>query len=147
MARNSRPLLKFKLLHKDAKLPVYSHDDDAAFDISTLESGRIKKGGIKTFPSGIASEIPRGWYVSIRDRSGLAVNFGLHTLAGVIDAGYRGEWRMTLVNLGPKAYTIEKGERIAQGILLPCPQAKIIEVKKLSETKRGEKGFGSTGRK
>ena len=142
-----KPVIKFLRLHKDVILPKYAHDDDAAFDISTVISGTIKKGEIKSFLTGIASEIPKGWYVSIRDRSGLAVNFGLHVLAGVIDAGYRGEWKMTLINLSKKAYRITKGERIAQGILLPSPQAKIIEVKKLTDSKRGEKGFGSTGRK
>jgi len=142
-----KPVIKFLRLNSDATLPKYAHDDDAAFDISSVISQTIKKGEIKTFLTGLASEIPNGWYVSIRDRSGLAVNFGLHVLAGVIDAGYRGEWKMTLVNLSKKSYKITKGERIAQGILLPSPQAKIVEVNKLSDSKRGEKGFGSTGRK
>jgi dUTP pyrophosphatase len=145
--RRVRPVLKLLRLHKDATLPSYSHDDDAGFDISVVVSGTIRKGEKKTFPTGIASEIPWGWFVSVRDRSGLSVNQGLHVLAGVIDAGYRGEWQITIINLGPKAYKVQKGERIAQGILQPAPQAKIVEVNKLSETKRGKKGFGSTGRK
>jgi len=141
------PIIKFVKLQKNAILPTYAHKDDAGFDIYVISSGRLKRGEKKTFSTGIASEIPKGWFVSVRDRSGLSVKHGIHVLAGVIDAGYRGEWLMTVINLGTKAYTIEKGERIAQGIIHLAPQAKLTEVKKISESKRGIKGFGSTGRK
>ncbi|MCJ7805666.1 dUTP diphosphatase [Patescibacteria group bacterium] len=146
MARYRKPTLKFKLLAKGAKLPFYAHDDDAAFDLYSTTSGTIKKGEIKIFPTGIASEIPKGWFVSFRGRGSMSKN-GIDVFAGVIDAGYRGEWQVLLANTAGKRYRVKKGDKIAQGILQPAPQAKIVEVKKLSESKRGEGGFGSTGRK
>lgn len=142
-----KPTLKFLLLDKKAKLPSYAHDDDAGFDIYTNESITIKKGSYVGISTGISSEIPKGYFVSFRDKSGLAFNFGLHVMGGVIDAGYRGEWKVVIVNLGKKSYKFEKGDKIAQGILHEIPHARIIESKGLSETKRGKKGFGSTGKK
>lgn len=143
---SKKPIIKFKLLHKDAKLPFYAHDDDAAFDLFTTASETIKKGEIKIFPTGIASEIPKGWFVSFRGRGSMSMK-GIDVFAGVVDAGYRGEWQVMLANAAGKKYRVEKGDKIAQGILQPAPQAKIVEVKKLAASKRGEKGFGSTGRK
>jgi dUTP pyrophosphatase len=139
--------IKFVLLNKDGQIPVYAHDDDAAFDIYSSESITLKKGEYKAISTGISSEIPKGYFVSFRDRSGLAFNFGLHILGGVIDPGYRGEWKVIVVNLGKKSYKFVKGERIAQGVFQPAPRAKLIKSKKLSETLRGKKGFGSTGKK
>ncbi len=143
----SIPTLKFKLLNKVAKLPTYAHTDDAGFDLYSTVEKVLKPGKVEIIPLGIASEIPNGWYVEIRDRSGLSVNYGIHSLAGTIDAGYRGEWKIIVVNHGAKKYKVERHERIAQGVLQLAPQAKIVEAKKLSETKRGKGGFGSTGRK
>ena len=143
----AKKTIKFNILSKDGKLPVYAHEGDAGFDIYTSESLVLKKGEYKAVSTGISSEIPKDYFVSFRDRSGLAFNFGLHVLAGVIDSGYRGEWKVIIVNLGKKTYKVEKGERIAQGILQLAPQAKIVEAKKLSKSKRGKRGFGSTGKK
>ena len=142
-----KPLIKFTLLESSAVLPFYAHPGDAAFDISSSEKTILKKGEYKVIHTGLAAQIPKGYFVSFRDRSGLAAKEGLHTMAGVIDSGYRGEWGVVLINLGKKTYKIQKGERIAQGILQPAPQAKIVKVKKLTETKRGKGGFGSTGKK
>jgi dUTP pyrophosphatase len=139
--------LKFQLLSSDATLPAYAHDDDAAFDIYSSESLILKKGEFKPVSTSVSSEIPKGYYVSIRGRSGLAFNNGIDVLAGVIDAGYRGEWKVIIANLGREDLKIGKGERIAQGILTELPKVKIVEVKKLSDSKRGKKGFGSTGKK
>lgn len=141
------PILKFKLLTPSAKLPTYAHDDDAGFDLYSVETKIIRRGGSHAVRLGIASEIPKGWHVEIKDRSSLAVKYDLHNLAGIIDTGYRGEWLIVVKNLGGKSYKIEKGDRIGQGILLPSMHAKIVKADKLSETKRGEGGFGSTGRK
>lgn len=142
-----RLVLKFKKLHPDAVIPTYAHDTDAAFDIYTIEKKSLKPQKRHVFKTGLASEIPDGWWVSIRDRSSLPAKFGLHTMAGVIDAGYRGEWGVVMVNLGEEEYKVEKGDKIAQGILEKVNRAKIIEVNELLETERGEGGFGSTGRK
>lgn len=142
-----RPIIKFKILKNGAKLPTYAHKGDAGFDIYAVSSKLIKKGSHEIVPTGVASEIAEGWFVSIRDRSGLAKDLGIHVLGGVVDASYRGEWRIILANFGPKDYKVTKGERIAQGILQPAPQAEIRKVKKISRTKRGKGGFGSTGKK
>lgn len=142
-----KPTLKFKLLKKDAKLPTYANPGDAGFDLYSTEEKTLRPGRQHTFMLGIASEIPRGWYVAIRDRSGLAAEYGLHNLAGTIDAGFRGEWGIVVVNLGKKAVSVQKGDRIGQGILLPVTRANITRVRQLSASKRGKGGFGSTGRK
>lgn len=141
-----RPILKFLKLHKDAILPSYARDDDAAFDLSSIENGVLKPREARVFSTGLAAEIPAGWFISFRGRSGVSTQ-GVDVLAGVIDAGYRGEWKVVLANVGRKSYKVEKGERIAQGILQPAHKAKIVEVMRLTRTKRGKKGFGSTGRK
>lgn len=138
-------ILKFRLLNDLAKLPFYDHTDDAGFGIFSTEKKVLKPMEIYPVSTGISSEIPKNFFVSIRDRSSMAGK-GLHVLAGVIDAGYRGEWKVVLVNLGSTDYTIEIGDKIAQGIFQDSTQADIKKVSALSETKRGEKGFGSTGR-
>ena len=145
---SARPVIKFQRLRKSATIPQYAHDDDAAFDLYSTEDVVIWPGRRYVFQIGIASEFPRGWYVSVRGKSGLALKFGIDVLAGVIDAGYRGEWGVVVANLGDQPWQVEIGEKIAQASLLPLPdQAKIVEVKSLKETKRGKGGFGSTGRK
>lgn len=141
------PILKFKLLNVDARLPKYAHEDDAGFDLYSTETVTLKPGQRHTFQLGLMSEIPQGWFVSIRDKSGLASNSGLHTMAGVVDSSYRSEWGVVLINHGDRDYTVEKDDKIAQGILQPASQAEIVEVQELSETTRGSGGFGSTGRR
>jgi len=140
-----RQILKFQLLDKKAKLPLYDHPDDAAFGIFSIEKKILKPGEFYAVATGIASEIPVDNFVSIRDRSSMAVK-GLHALGGVIDAGYRGEWKVIMINLGKEKYKISVGDKIAQGILHESAQADIKYVKKISETKRGKNGFGSTGK-
>lgn len=139
--------VKFTLLDANAKIPSYAHDDDAGFDIYTNESFTLKKAEYKAISTGISSEIPKGFFVSFRGKSGLAFNFGLDVMGGVIDAGYRGEWKVIMVNLGKKSCKFEKGDKIAQGILQIVPHANITESKTLSTSKRGKDGFGSTGKK
>ena len=141
------PIIKFVKLQKNAILPTYSHNDDAGFDLHSMISTVIKRGEYKPIPTGLSSEIPPGWFISFRDKSGLALKAGISVLGGVIDSGYRGEWIVILINLGNKSFKVEKGAKIAQGILQASPQARFVEVKKLSDSKRGKKGFGSTGRK
>lgn len=136
----------FKLLSEEAKLPSYAYPDDAGFDIATIEKKMLGVLERYFFKTGLAIEIPHGWFVSLRDKSGIAGKQGLHVLAGVIDSGYRGELKVLIVNLSPGPVTIEAGQKIAQGILQPAPQADIMEADALSETARGGDGFGSTGR-
>ncbi|HTK03349.1 MAG TPA: dUTP diphosphatase [Alphaproteobacteria bacterium] len=139
--------LKFQLLNANAKLPSFAHEDDAAFDIYSSESVILKKKEFKAIETGIASEIPVGFYVSFEGRSGLAVRNGIAVLGGIIDAGYRGEWKVILINLGSENLKIEKGDRIAQGIIHKLEKVKISESKSLSSSERGINGFGSTGKK
>ena len=138
-------ILKFQLLDKKAKLPLYDHDDDAAFGIFSIEEKILKPNEFYAVATGIASEIPKNNFVSIRDRSSMAVK-GLHVLGGVIDAGYRGEWKVIMVNLSKEKYKIAIGDKIAQGVLHESVQPNIKLTKKTSETKRGKNGFGSTGK-
>lgn len=139
-------VLKFLLLDNSAKLPEFAHDDDAGFDIFSNEDVIIPKGKIYGVLTGISCEIPKGFFVSIRGKSGLALNSGIQVLGGVIDAGYRGEWKVILINLGEKNFRIEKGNKVAQGILEKLEKVKITESKILKRSLRGAKGFGSTGR-
>lgn len=138
-------VLKFKKLHKNAITPKYDHLDDAGFGIYSIEEKVLKPMEYCAIATGISSEIPHDYFVSFRDRSSMSIK-GLHVMGGVIDSGYRGEWKVILINLSGVDYKIEVGDKIAQGILQSAKQAKIEVVEDLSNTSRGEGGFGSTGR-
>jgi dUTP pyrophosphatase len=138
-------VVKFFLLNKSARLPVYDYDDDAAFGIFSSEEKKLKPGEIYPYSTGIVSEIPKNHFVSFRDRSSMGLK-GIHVLGGVVDSGYRGEWKVILINLGRKDYKISVGDKIAQGILQEAYQVKIVKFKNISGTERGDRGFGSTGK-
>ncbi len=139
--------LNFIKLSKDAEAPEYALESDAGFDLKALENVSIFPFDQKKVSTGIAVEIPDGYVGIVRDRAGIVQKMNVHTVAGTFDSGFRGEVSIILVNMNDKSIEIEKGMRIAQIILVPIVKAKITEVKKLSETNRGEKGFGSTGMK
>jgi dUTP pyrophosphatase len=138
-------ILKFKKLISEAVIPQFATVGDVGFDLFCLEEKTLAPGERYLFKIGLASEIPENHFVVIKPRSGLAVKAGIDVLAGVIDAGYRGEWGVVLINLGKENYTFFKGDKIAQGLLLRFNQPEIVEVNSLSEAERGEKGFGSSG--
>lgn len=140
--------VKVKLLHEDAKVPEYAKDGDAGFDLATIEGGTLKVGETKLFKTGLAMAIPKGYELQIRSRSGMCIKFQLAILnsPGTIDAGYRGEIGLIATNFGKKPYEVEKGDRIAQGVLNEVPRAKFHVVEELDNTSRGEGGFGSTGK-
>ncbi len=138
-------VLKIKRLTTVAKLPTFAHPGDACFDIYAGQDVVVPAKGYATVPTGIASEIPVGYEVVIRPRSGLAFDHGLQVHPGTIDSGYRGEWLVQVYNHSHTSYLIQTGERIAQGALRSVPQVEIEEVKELSESERGERGFGSSG--
>ncbi len=138
--------LKIKRLHPDAKLPKYAHPGDVGLDFYSLEEATIQPGQHHLFSVGFAMEFPTGYAAIVTDKSSIS-KAGLHTMGGVFDAGYRGEYNVHLVNLADKAYTIEKGDKIAQIIIFPVQIANIEETDSLSETSRGAGAFGSTGRK
>lgn len=140
-------VLKFLKLSRNAESPEYALASDAGFDIKASETVSIFPFEQKKVNSGIAIEIPEGYVGIVRDRAGIVQKMNVHTVAGTFDSGFRGEVSIMLVNMNDKTVEIEKSMRIAQIILVPVAKAKIVEVKKLSETERGEKGFGSTGMK
>ena len=140
--------VKIKKLHPDAALPVYSSTDAAGADLCSVEEVTIDPGCTALVHTGLAMELPKGYGGFIFARSGLAAKRGLAPAnkVGVIDADYRGEVLVALLNHGSQPQTVEKGERIAQLVLLPAPQATFLE-DDLQDTSRSTGGFGSTGRK
>lgn len=108
----------------------------------------LAPGARALVPTGLAMAIPEGWEVQVRARSGLALKHGIGLVngTGTIDADYRGPVGVILVNLGQEPVTIAHGERIAQMVVAPAPQARFVEAAVLDETARGQGGFGSTGR-
>lgn len=144
----SDPLtIKVRKLHREASLPAKWHPDDAAFDLFALESMDLGGGAVHRVRTGIATEMPAGWYAQIRGRSSLASR-GVTPLGGVIDASYRGEWVVCLQvpDLGGRVLPLRPGDRIAQFTLHEVPAAVVVEVDELTPTPRGAGGFGSTGR-
>jgi dUTP pyrophosphatase len=136
--------LKVKKISKDAKLPLYGHIGDAGLDLFSCVECILAAGETKPIPTGIQVAIPKGHVGLIWDKSGISLK-GVHRLAGVIDAGYRGEVRVVMVNLGREGFAINKGMKIAQLLVQPVQEVKVIEVEELDDTSRGDKGFGSTG--
>ena len=132
-----------------AKLPLYKTSGAAGADICALlkEPLVIESGKSAMVPTGLFFEIPQGYEVQIRPRSGLAAKNGVTVLntPGTIDSDYRGEINVILINLGDKPFTVNNGDRIAQMILAPVIQADFSIVTSLEETERGAGGFGSTG--
>ena len=140
-----------KLLRSNARIPVYGTEFAAGADLCAAldEAVTIAPGQTVLIPIGIAMEIPAGWAGLVYARSGMATKRHLAPAnkVGVVDADYRGEIFVPLHNHGTEPQTVEPGERIAQMILTPFLAASFVETDTLSETPRGDKGFGSTGRK
>jgi len=138
--------LKIKKINQEATLPNYAHENDAGFDLFSIETIEIAPMSRVQVPTGLAMEIPDGFVGLIWDKSGLSHKHGLKTLGGVIDAGYRGEIKIGIINLDTEKYILEKGHKVAQMIIQKRELCEIEEVVELSDTVRGEGGFGSTGK-
>jgi dUTP pyrophosphatase len=143
-------VLKVKTLeHFQGNLPAYESEGASGFDVrARLEEPLILNPGQRALvPTALSFEIPMGYELQARPRSGLAIKKGLSLVntPGTIDADYRGEVKIIMINLGTEPVTIENGERIAQLVLCPVFQAEIVRAEELGETKRGAGGFGSTG--
>jgi dUTP pyrophosphatase len=136
--------LKVKRIHKDAKLPLYGHKGDAGLDLFSRVDCVLAAGEVKPIQTGITVAIPRGYVGLIWDKSGISLQ-GVHRFAGVVDAGYRGEVQVVMANLGRGPYEIKKGMKIAQMLIQPIMEVKVVESEELDDTSRGEGGFGSTG--
>ncbi len=138
-----------KRLSKKISLPKYETRGSSGMDLASNIEASIHPGKTAIIPTGLALSIPEGFEVQIRPRSGLAAKHKISVLntPGTIDADYRGEIKIILINLGHELFKIEKGQRIAQMVVCPIVQAQLEEVEELNETKRGKGGFGSTGNK
>ncbi len=134
----------------DIPLPRYMTPDSAGMDIcaAVRKDTVLDKGAIALLPTGLALALPRGYEAQVRPRSGLAVKHGIGLInaPGTIDADYRGEVMIALVNLGPSAYTVRRGDRIAQVVIQRVEQARLEQVPALEPTERDGGGFGHTGR-
>jgi dUTP pyrophosphatase len=142
------PVLEVRRLDPDLPLPAYAHPGDAGLDLWAADTTTIRPGERALVPCGIAIAVPDGHVGLVHPRSGLAADHGLTVLnaPGTIDAGYRGEVKVLLVNHGDAPVEVEHGERIAQLVVLPVATVDVREVDRLDATVRGAGGFGSTGR-
>jgi dUTP pyrophosphatase len=141
--------LEIKRIDPDLSLPSYARDGDAGLDLSSAEDVVLKPGERAVVPIGFAIAIPEGFAGFVHARSGRALREGLAlpNAPGVIDAGYRGELKVLLVNLDPaEPIYISRGEKIAQLVVKRIERAELEEVTELRPTTRGDGGFGSTGR-
>ena len=140
-----------KRLSKEVSLPKYETSGSSGMDLSAnIEKNiNLDPGKSVIVPTGLMVDIPEGYEIHIRPRSGLAAkkNISVLNTPGTIDADYRGEIKVILINLGSNTFTVKKGSRIAQMILSPVIKIKFKEVENLDETDRGSGGFGSTGMK
>ena len=139
--------IKVKKLREDAKLPTYGHPGDAGMDFYAIEDVVFSPGKQARVHTGVAIEIPKGYVGLVWDKSYVSFNLGLKVMGGVIDANYRGEFIMNLLNTSDKEVIIEKGHKVAQMIVQKFEQCDVEEVSELSETVRGHGREGSTGRK
>jgi len=164
--------IKIKRLHPDAVIPKYAHAGDSGFDLVAVEDVTIKPGETVLVKTGLAFEIPAGYELQVRPRSGITLKTKLRVQLGTVDAGYRGEVGVIVDNIAEdpfenvvpylshidgndyrtdgeiypnETYIIRKGDRIAQGVIAPVAKMDFKEVDKLSDTERSNKGFGSTG--
>ena len=138
--------LQFKKLSERARLPKYAHDGDSGMDVYATDSKTIPPYSFIKMPLNLACNIPTGYELQVRPRSGLAAKHGVACVFGTVDMGYRGDIGVTLFNHTNTEVRIEKGDRIAQLVLAPIVRAHIVETDTLDNTERGANGFGSTGR-
>lgn len=152
----SKPKVEIKFINKSTNVdPSYFYEGDSGFDFrADLKEEKIivKSGGRKIIPTGLYFEVPRGYELQVRPRSGLAAKHGITVLntPGTVDSNYRGEIKIILINLGDDDFTVDNGDRIAQGVIssvLDNVWGELKSVKSLGETNRQDSGFGSTGKK
>lgn len=139
--------LKIKLLNDLAKVPAYQSKGAACFDIHALNGGVVPARNSAVFDTGLSFEIPEGYALMVYSRSGHGFknDIRLANTTGIIDGDYRGEVKVKLTNDGAHPFEVQAGDRIAQAMLINVEQVRMMIVNELSETERGEGGFGSTG--
>jgi dUTP pyrophosphatase len=140
--------IKFKTV-EGVSLPEYSTSGSSGMDVRSVIDCIIEPGSWVAVSTGLYPEIPEGYEIQVRSRSGLAFKNGIFVLnsPGTVDADYRGEIKVILANMGKSSFPVSKGDRIAQLVLSPVVQADISHADEISETERGSGGFGSTGKK
>lgn len=140
--------LKINLIHEDAKMPYRANEGDAGLDIFSIEEIIIPSGESAFIRTGIQMELPKGTEAQIRPRSGLAAKHAVTVLnsPGTIDEGYRGELKVILINHGKEDFVVEKSMRIAQMVIAPVLQVKLEQANELTDSERGDGGFGSSGK-
>lgn len=146
----AQKLLEFKRLNDDVKIPTYAYPSDSGFDLYSTEEIIIEPFGRALIPTGIALNIPDGYEIQVRSKSGLALNQGLMVLnsPGTVDNGYQVEIKVILFNTNPKSFTIAKNMKVAQAVLCPVLNGKWVNLVERTEfiaKDRHDKGFGSTG--
>ncbi|MDO5318645.1 MAG: dUTP diphosphatase [bacterium] len=139
--------LSIRRIDPAAQMPTYAHPGDAGMDVRSIEELTLEPGARALVHTGLVFQLPPDAEAQVRPRSGLALKHGVTVLnsPGTIDAGYRGEVGVILVNLGQQPFKVEKGMKIAQVVVSRVEQAEIVEVQETDETDRGSGGFGSTG--
>lgn len=134
------------MLENGAFMPERAHDTDAGLDLRTRHPWSIAPGRRAKFDTGVHIQLPKGMYGKIESKSGLNVNQGVVSCGGVIDEGYTGSIAVELYNLGEKIVMFDKGDKIAQLVIMPYATPKLELTEQLDESERGANGFGSTGR-
>jgi dUTP pyrophosphatase len=142
----SQMKIKIKKLKSEAKLPAYHHSGDIGMDLFAMETVTIPPMGHHRFWHGFALEFPEGYSALVMDKGSIS-KAGLHSMGGVFDAGYRGEYNTHLVNLSKESYTVEVGDKVSQLVIMPVAIVELEETDTLGESARGQGRFGSTGRK
>lgn len=134
-------------INQKAIIPFQAHEGDAGMDLFSIEEVILKPMERKLIHTGIKIQLPKNTEAQIRPRSGLALKNGITVLntPGTIDEGYRGEIGIILINLGAEEFKVEEGMKVAQMVIKPTLSLEVEEVVELTETSRGEDGFGSTG--
>ncbi|MCH3964239.1 MAG: dUTP diphosphatase [Clostridium sp.] len=139
--------LLIQKINEKAVVPFYAHEGDAGLDLFSVEKVLIKPMERKLVSTGIRIQLPENTEAQVRPRSGLALKNGITLLnsPGTIDEGYRGEIKVLMINLGEEPFLIEENMKIAQMVIKPVERVQVNEVSELTDTERGEGGFGSTG--
>lgn len=138
--------VQVKKLDPRAKLPVYAHPGDAGLDFFALEDTTVPAGKRAQVHTGIALIVPDGYVGLVWDKSGLSHKFGLHSLGGVFDAGFSGEYIFCFINTSQQDYFFKAGEKVAQLLIQPVSHAEVVEVTELPPSARADGAFGSTGK-
>ena len=144
----SLPDVNFIKLHPDAVTPTKAKDGDVGFDVCAIKDVTLCPGVVEMVETGISVELPPNTEIQVRPRSGLALKQGIMVAnsPGTIDTGYRGPCNVLMLKTGNLPYVIHKGDKIAQFVVAPKMPYKFVEVETLTDTERGEGGFGHTGR-